>query len=380
MFSQWPFFDDAHRDFSAGLSRWLTQAALVDDEGDVQASCRAWVHALAEGGWLRACVPALYGGVRATLDIRTLCLAREKLAYRSALADFAFAMQGLGSGALTLFGNAELQRRYLPDVASGRRVAAFALSERDAGSDIAALSTRARRDGDWYVIDGEKCWISNAGIADFYVLFARTGAEGPKGLTAFALDATTHGCMVGERIETISPHPLGTLRVDDARVAAACRIGEEGEGFKIALATLDLFRTTVGAAAVGFARRALTESVEHAKTRALFGVPLGRLQLTQGAIAAMATDVDASALLVYRAAWTKDMGAARVTREAAMAKWFATEAAGRVCDRAVQLFGGRGVTRGEIVERLYRDVRALRIYEGASEIQQVVIAKQVLGS
>lgn len=373
---QWPFFDEAHRVFAIGLRRWLADAGVLE-EGDLDASCRAWVRALAEHGWLRACVPGAYGGERATLDARTLCLARETLAYRSALADFAFAMQGLGSAALTLFGNAELQRRYLPGVAAGQCIAAFALSEREAGSDVAALVTRARRDGDWYVIDGEKSWISNAGIADLYVLFARTGDAGAKGLSAFAVDAATSGLRVGERIETISPHPLGTLIFDGARIPAACRIGEEGDGFKIAMGTLDLFRSTVGAAAVGFARRALAESVEHAMTRKLFGSPLAALELTQAAIAAMATDVDASALLVYRAAWRKDMGAARVTREAAMAKWFATEAAGRVCDRAVQLFGGRGVTRGEIVERLYRDVRALRIYEGASEILQVVIAKQI---
>jgi acyl-CoA dehydrogenase len=318
--------------------------------------------------------------LRAGLDARTLCLARETLAQRSALADFAFAMQGLGSGPVSLFGNAELQRRYLANVAIGRCVAAFALSEREAGSDVAALATRARRDGDGYVIDGEKTWVSNAGIADLYVVFARTAADGAKGLTAFAVDASTPGCSAGKRIETISPHPLGTVRFERARVPASCRIGEEGDGFKIAMATLDVFRSTVGAAAIGFARRALQESVHHAKTRMLFGAPLAALQLTQASIAAMATDVDAGALLVYRAAWLKDLGRSRVTRESAMAKWFATEAAGRVCDRAVQLFGGRGVTRGEIVERLYRDVRALRIYEGANEIQQIVIAKQILES
>ena len=377
MVLEWPFFDEAHCTYAVGLRRWMAETDVFDEEGDPDGSCRAWVSALAEDGWLGACVPGAYGGVRPTIDSRTLCLARETLAYRSALADFAFAMQGLGSAALALFGDPELQRRYLPHVATGRCIAAFALSEREAGSDVAALTTRARRDGDWYVIDGEKSWISNAGIADLYVLFARTGTGGAKGLSAFAVDAATPGCIVSDRIVTMSPHPLGTLRFNGARIPARCRIGKEGEGFKIAMSTLDLFRSTVGAAAVGFARRALTESVEHAKTRKLFGSQLASLQLTQAAIAAMATDVDASALLVYRAAWKKDMGAARVTREAAMAKWFATEAAGRVCDRAVQLFGGRGVTRGEIVERLYRDVRALRIYEGASEILQVVIAKQI---
>jgi acyl-CoA dehydrogenase len=374
----WPFFDEEHRAFVAGLERWLSTANVLDDERNADASCRAWVRALAEGGWLRACVPAMYGGVRAELDARTLCLARETLAYRSALADFALAMQGLGSAPIALFGSTELQRRYLPNIINGRCVAAFALSEREAGSDVAALATRAQRDGETYVLDGEKAWISNAGVADLYVVFARTGCDGAKGLSAFAVDASTAGCSAGKRVETISPHPLGALRFERCRVPASRRIGAEGDGFKIAMGTLDVFRSTVGAAALGFARRALDESVAHAKSRRLFGATLGALQLAQSSIAAMATDVDASALLVYRAAWRKDLGTARVTRESAMAKWFATEAAGRVCDRAVQLFGARGVTRGEVVERLYRDVRALRIYEGASEIQQVVIARQVL--
>ena len=375
---EWPFFDEEHRAFAASLEQWLERADVLDDERNADASCRSWVRALAENGWLRACVPGAYGGLRSALDARSLCLSREALAYRSALADFAFAMQGLGSAPVALFGSSELQRRYLPNVVSGRCVAAFALSEREAGSDVAALATRARRDGDTYVLDGEKAWISNAGVADLYVVFARTGGDGARGLTAFAVDASTAGCSAGKRVETISPHPLGILRFEHCRVPVSHRIGEEGEGFKVAMATLDIFRSTVGAAALGFARRALTESVTHVKSRQLFGAPLGELQLTQAAIAAMATDVDASALLVYRAAWMKDSGAARVTRESAMAKWFATEAAGRVCDRAVQLFGARGVVRGEIVERLYRDVRSLRIYEGASEIQQVVLARQVL--
>lgn len=373
-----PFFDEEHRTFAAGLERSLAGVRIEEAEPD--AAVRAWVGELARVGALRACVPGAYGGLRAGLDVRTLCIARELLAHESALADFAFAMQGLGSGAIALFGSAELQRRYLPRVAAGEAIAAFALSEREAGSDVAVLTMRARREGDAYVLDGEKTWISNAGIADFYVVFARTGGEGGAGLSAFAVDAQTPGLCVSERIETISPHPLGTLRFDGARVSAASLVGEEGRGFKIAMATLDVFRSTVGAAALGFSLRALDESVAHANSRRLFGAPLAQLQLTQAAIAAMATDAEASALLVYRAAWAKDAGAARVTREAAMAKWFATEAAGRICDRAVQLFGGRGVTRGEIVERLYRDVRALRIYEGASEIQQLVIARAVLGA
>jgi len=376
----WPFFDEEHRAFAAGLEGWLRSANVLDDERNADASSRAWVRALADNGFLRACVPGAYGGLRAGLDVRTLCLAREALASRSALADFAFAMQGLGCAPIALFGSVELQRRYLSNVANGRAIAAFALSEREAGSDVAALATRARRDGDAYVIDGEKSWISNAGIADLYIVFARTGSNGTRGLTAFAVDAATAGCSAGKRVETISPHPLGMMRFERCRVPAARRVGEEGEGFKIAMATLDVFRSTVGAAALGFARRALSESVAHAKSRRLFGASLADLQLTQATIAAMATDVDASALLVYRAAWAKDCAAGRVTRESAMAKWFATEAAGRVCDRAVQLFGARGVVRGEVVERLYRDVRALRIYEGASEIQQVVIARQTLES
>jgi acyl-CoA dehydrogenase len=375
----WPFFDAEHRSFAAQLDRRLEAIEVQDGERDVDATCRAWVRALGDAGILRACVPRAFGGLRETLDVRTLCLARETLAYRCALADFAFAMQGLGSGAIALFGSAELRQRHLPDVAAGRCIPAFALSEREAGSDVAAIVSRARRDGDTYVLDGEKTWISNAGLADLYVVFARTGEEGSRGLSAFALETGARGFSMGERIETISPHPLGTLHFDGVRVPATQRIGQEGEGFKIAMATLDVFRSTVGAAALGFARRALDESIQHAKTRVLFGRPLAALQLTKAAIAAMATDVDASALLIYRAAWMKDDGGARITGEAAMAKWFATEAAGRVCDRAVQLFGARGVTRGEVIERLYRDVRALRIYEGSSEIQQLVIAKHTLG-
>lgn len=365
----WPFFDEAHRTFARDLRAWLDGTPIADDAADADATCRAWVRALGEGGWLRACID---------LDVRRLSLARETLAYRSALADFAFAMQGLGSGPISLFGSDPLRARYLDRVARGECIAAFALSEREAGSDVAALATSARREGDGYVLDGEKTWISNAGIADLYVVFARTGEAGARGLSAFAVDADTPGVEVVERIPTISPHPLGTVRLAGVRVPAARRLGAEGQGFKIAMATLDVFRSTVGAAALGFARRALDEARAHVNARQLFGAPLAALQLTQAAVAAMATDVDASALLVYRAAWLKDCGAERVTREAAMAKWFATEAAGRVCDRAVQLFGGRGVTRGEVVERLYRDVRALRIYEGASEIQQLVIARHTL--
>lgn len=374
----WPFFEESHRTTVRDLQKWLETAFVFEMEDDPDLSARVWVNSLGGGGWLRACVPSAYGGLSEKLDVRTLCIIRETLAFRSALADFAFAMQGLGSGPITLFGNDTQKRRYLPRVANGDAIAAFALSERDAGSDVAALATTANREGDVYVLNGDKTWISNAGIADFYVIFARTSDDGAKGLSAFAVDAGTLGLEVTERIDTISPHPLGTLTFRNCRIPKSARIGAEGDGFKIAMATLDVFRSTVGAAALGFARRALIESIDHAKTRELFGAPLASLQMTQASIAEMATDVDSSALLVYRAAWTKDQGAERITREAAMAKYFATEAAGRVCDRAVQLFGGRGVTRGEIVERLYRDVRALRIYEGASEIQQIVIARQTL--
>jgi acyl-CoA dehydrogenase len=365
----WPFFDDEHRAFAKALEGWLSETPVIEDEAAPDSSVRTWVRALGDGGWLRACT---------TLDVRALCLAREGLAYRSALADFAFAMQGLGSGAITLFGSPAMRSRYLDSVATGKAIAAFALSERAAGSDAAAMTTSARREGERYILNGEKTWISNAGIADFYVVFARTGGSGTKGISAFVVDADATGFEVGARIETISPHPLGTITFDECAVPASHRLGEEGDGFKIAMATLDVFRTTVGAAALGFARRAYDEARAHAKSRELFGAPLAALQLTQAAIADMAVDIDAAALLVYRAAWTKDHGAKRVTREAAIAKLYATEAAGRIADRAVQLFGGRGVTRGEIVERIYRDVRALRIYEGASEIQKLVIARASL--
>lgn len=367
-FLAWPFFEDPHRQFARDFEMWAA-AQPESDEGDADGSCRAWVRRLGKAGWLSACVE---------LDVRKLCIARETLAYRDALGDFAFAMQGLGSGPVTLFGTDEQKRGLLPRVTSGDAITAFALSERAAGSDVAAIATRARHEGDAYVLDGEKAWISNAGIADTYVVFARTADEGARGLSAFIVPAGTAGVSVPERIETISPHPLGTVRFENVRIPASQLIGRPGEGFKIAMATLDVFRSTVGAAALGFARRAFDESVRHVRQRELFGAPLAALQLTQAKIAEMATDIDASALLVYRAAHAKDSGAARITREAAMAKWYATEAAGRIADSAVQLFGGRGVSRGEIVERLYRDVRALRIYEGASEIQQIVIARSIL--
>jgi acyl-CoA dehydrogenase len=338
------------------------------------------VKALGEAGFLKAVVPSEFGGMHPKLDVRTLCLAREILGFRDGLADFAFAMQGLGTGSISLYGSDELKKRYLPPVRDGKAIAAFALSEPEAGSDVAALAMTAKPEGNDHVrLDGEKTWISNGGIADHYVVFARTGeASGAKGLSAFVVDANTKGLSVAERIEVIAPHPLARLKFDNVRVPVANRLGAPGEGFKVAMATLDIFRSTVGAAALGFARRALHETIEHTATRKLFGAPLGDLQMTQAAIADSATDVDTSALLIYRAAWIKDQGAARVTSEAAMAKMHATEAAQRVIDRAVQLHGGLGVTKGVKVEELYREIRALRIYEGATEVQKIVIAREAL--
>ena len=372
----WPFFDPEHTAWADDLSAWADRElpALVDHE-DVDGSCRRLVRALGEGGWLSATVPGDAG-----YDVRSLCLARETLAYRDGLADFAFAMQGLGSGPIAMFGSDELKRRHLPKVSAGQAIAAFALSEPDAGSDAAAISTSATPDGPEHVrLDGTKTWISNGGIADFYVVFARTGeAPGAKGVSAFLVEADTPGLEIAERIEVIAPHPLATLRFDGCRIPLANRLGPPGGGFKVAMATLDVFRSTVGAAALGLARRALDEALDRSSTRQLFGAPLADLQLTQGALADMATEVDAAALLVYRAAWTKDRGAARVTREAAMAKMFSTEAAQRVIDRAVQVFGGQGVRVGNRVESLYREIRALRIYEGATEVQKGVIARETL--
>jgi acyl-CoA dehydrogenase len=375
-----PFFDDDHRRFAEALARWTDAKLPSLPHDDVDEACRARVKALGEAGVLKVVVPRGHGGLHPMLDVRTLCLAREILAFRDGLADFAFAMQGLGSGPISLFGSEELKRKYLPPVRDGRAIAAFALSEPEAGSDVAALAMTAKADGGAYVrLDGEKTWISNGGIADHYVVFARTGeAPGAKGLSAFVVDADTAGLSVAERIEVIAPHPLARLKFDGVRVSVANRLGRPGEGFKVAMATLDIFRSTVGAAALGFARRALHETVEHAATRKLFGAPLADLQMTQGAIADSATEVDAAALLVYRAAWVKDQGAQRVTREAAMAKMFATEAAQRVIDRAVQLHGGAGVRKGVKVEELYREIRALRIYEGATEVQKIVIAREML--
>lgn len=380
-FLDWPFFEDHHRAFAARVEAFAAaEVAGLSDHHDVDSSCRALVAALGRSGLLKAAVPASHGGLHERLDVRTLCIARETLARHGGLADFAFAMQGLGTGSITLAGSDALKDRYLPPVARGDKIAAFALSEPEAGSDVAALATLAEPDGPDYVrITGEKTWISNGGIADHYVVFARTGeAPGARGLSAFVVDADAAGFSVKERIDTVAPHPLATLAFDAVRVPVSARLGKGGEGFKVAMSTLDIFRSTVGAAALGFARRALDETLQHTTTRQLFGAPLADLQMTQGALADMVADVDAAALMVYRAAWTKDMGAPRVTREAALAKMVATENAQKVVDRAVQLHGGSGVRVGTKVEELYRDVRALRIYEGATEIQKIVIARQAI--
>ena len=377
----WPFFEPRHRDLATRLSTWAADAVHEGDHADdVDDACRKLVRDLGQAGWLRHAVPAAYGGVNETIQARDLCLIRDTLARKDGLADFAFAMQGLGTGPISLFGSEDLKRNYLPDVAAGKKIAAFAMTESQAGSDAAAIITTAERDGDSYILNGHKAYISNGGIADHYVVLARTGeTPGARGLSAFVVDFEgTPGFSISERYKVIAPHPLGRLRFDGARVPASQMIGKPGEGFKIVMATLDLFRPSVGAAALGFARRALDESLQRARTREMFGATLGDLQLTQARLADMAVDVDAAALLIYRAAWTRASGAARTTREAAMAKLYATEAAQRVVDGAVQLFGGQGVIAPNVVERLYREVRALRIYEGASEVQKLVIARQIM--
>jgi acyl-CoA dehydrogenase len=365
----WPFFEARHRTLAAEIDAWATEHVGAGS-ADVDAQCRALVKALGQGGWLKYAI--------GDIDTRAVCLIRETLARHEGLADFAFAMQGLGSGPISLFGNAEQKQRYVARAGEGSSIAAFALSEPGTGSDAAALTCAARRDGDSYVLDGEKTWISNGGIADFYVVFARTGeAPGAKGITAFAVEPGTPGFDCSERIEVIAPHPLGRLTFTSCRVPVAQVIGEAGQGFKIAMATLDVFRTSVAAAALGFARRALDEALRHAATRSMFGQMLADFQLTQAKIATMATGIDAAALLTYRAAWLRDRGQ-RVTVEAAMAKMVATETAQQVIDSAVQLLGALGVVHGHPVEQLYREIRPLRIYEGATEVQQLIIARGIM--
>jgi acyl-CoA dehydrogenase len=374
-FLDWPFLEPRHKALATELDAWAAGKLAAFDHADTDAACRALVAALGRDGWLRHAA----AGEGEALDVRTLCLIRETLARHDGLADFAFAMQGLGTGAITLFGTEAQKAEWLPPVREGRAIAAFALTEPGSGSDVANGTMTATRDGDGYVLDGEKTWISNGGIADLYTVFARTGeAPGAKGLSAFVVPAETPGLTVAERLSTIAPHPLARLRFGGVRVPALAMIGEAGQGFRIAMSVLDVFRSTVAAAALGFARRALDEALARVTSRQVQGAPLMDLQMVQGHVADMALDVDASALLTYRAAWAKDMGAARVTREAAMAKLHATEAAQRVIDTAVQLHGGDGVKSGETVERLYREIRALRIYEGASDVQRVVIARQTL--
>jgi acyl-CoA dehydrogenase len=390
---EWPFFHDEHRGLHARLTACLADGAsgfphelgpqATRDEVDAQ--CRRWVRALGDNGWLSVAVGGkAWGGDSDALDTRTLCILRETLAAHDGLADFAFAMQGLGSGAITLDGTPELKRRYLPRVARGEAIAAFALSEPDAGSDVAAMAMTARRDGDHWVLDGEKTWISNGGIADFYVVFARqvepgaaSEARGTKSIAAFVVDADTRGLRIAERLDVMAPHPLARLAFEGCRVPASHCLAQAGTGFKLAMRTLDVFRTSVAAAALGFARRALAEGLARATSRSMFGQQLSDLQLTQARLADMALAVDSAALLTYRAAWRRDQGHV-VTREAAMAKLAATEGAQRVIDAAVQLWGGAGVQSGNTVERLYRDIRALRIYEGASEVQQLIIARELL--
>jgi len=378
-----PFFDDAHRTLERELDAWCGTALAHVDHGDTDAACRALVRQLGQAGWLRYCVPAAHGGALPALDSRALCVLRETLARHDGLADFAFAMQGLGSGAITLAGSDAVRERYLPRVARGEAIAAFALSEPEAGSDVAAMQCSARLSGDGshYLLDGTKTWISNGGIADFYCVFARTGeAPGARGITAFVVDADTPGLRIAERIDVIAPHPLATLRFDNCRVPVGQRLGEPGQGFKVAMMTLDIFRASVAAAALGFGRAALDDALARATSRPMFGGVLADLQLTQAAIGDMATAVDAAALLTYRAAWLRDVRGARTTREAAMAKMVATENAQQVIDRAVQMFGGLGVKVGTRVERLYREIRSLRIYEGATEVQKLIIARETLAS
>ncbi|MEZ5661676.1 MAG: acyl-CoA dehydrogenase family protein [Burkholderiaceae bacterium] len=379
---QTPFFEERHRTLEREADQWAGTAVTGLDHADTDETCRKLVRAMGAGGWLRYAVPAAWGGALESVESRSICLLRETFARHDGLADFAFAMQGLGSGVIALAGSDALRQRWLPAVARGEAIAAFALSEPQAGSDVAAMTTRAERDGDAWVLDGAKTWISNGGIADFYCVFARTSDDpGARGITAFLVEADNPGLTIAERIDVIAPHPLATLHFEACRVPLTHQLGEPGQGFKLAMANLDVFRSSVAAAALGFARRALSEAIGHCRERKMFGQTLADFQLTQAALAEMATEIDAAALLTYRAAWLRDsQPGVRTTREAAMAKMTATESAQQVIDRAVQMFGGRGVRHGEIVESLYREIRALRIYEGATEVQKLIIARELLKS
>ena len=379
----WPFFDDAHRALAASVAAWtatLPVDAHIERARLVQDASRHWVRSLGDAGYLRYCVPHAWGGALPALDSRALCVLREALAAHDALADFAFAMQGLGSGAITLGGTDALRAEWLPRVASGEAIAAFALSEPDAGSDAAAMHTRAERTASGWRLNGSKTWISNAGIADFYCVFARTGAEdsGANGISAFFVPADASGLSIGAQIDVMSPHPLAALSFVDCDVPSDALLGTEGDGFALAMRTLDIFRVSVAAAATGFARRALHEALTYASSRAMFSSTLSAQPLAQAILGDMATDLDTAALLTYRAAWHRDTQMSRSTTVAAMAKLGATELAQQIIDRALQLHGGRGVRVGEVVERLYRDVRALRIYEGATEVQRLIVGREVL--
>jgi alkylation response protein AidB-like acyl-CoA dehydrogenase len=378
-FLEWPFFEERHRTLARELEAWAAAHVPHSHGADVDAECKALVRSLGQGGWLAHAVGGTaYGGAADVIDTRAICIIRETLARHSGLADFAFAMQGLGSGAITLAGTPAQKTAYLRRVARGEAISAFALSEPDAGSDVAAMQCAAHAEGNDYVLEGEKTWISNGGIADVYVVFARTGeAPGSRGISAFIVEAGTPGFEIAERIDVIAPHPLARLRFNGCRIPAAQRIGGPGEGFKIAMRTLDVFRTSVAAAALGFARRAMEEALRRVTTRKMFNQVLADFQLTQAKLAQMATTIDSAALLTYRTAWQRDRGR-NVTREAAMAKMVATEGAQQVIDAAVQMFGGQGVVSGEPVERLYREIRSLRIYEGATEVQQLIIARELL--
>jgi acyl-CoA dehydrogenase len=376
-FFDWPFFEESHRRLAREIWSWCERELPQPKEVNVADQCRTLVNLLGRAGWLRYVVPSQYGGVHETPDVRSLCMIREALAYHSGLAEFAFAMQGLASGPIVLAASEELKRKHLPQIARGEMIGAFAISEPDAGSDVRNIRTKATLSGDSFEIHGTKSWISNAGLADFYITFCRFPVGEERRSVALIVDSSAAGMTV-EAVQVVAAHPIGNLHFTDCRVPASNLLGQEGDGLKIALSTLDIFRPTVGAAAVGFSRRALDEAVRFAKHRQAFGQALSDFQMIQAKLAEMALAIDASALLVYRAAWTRDVLKHSITREAAMAKLHATEEAQRVIDEAVQILGARGVLAGSVTERLYREVRSLRIYEGTTEIQKLIIASQVL--